>query len=161
MLEALCDPNFMSQCHVYPRRIAAISHALQGSVVPSCLCMCSLCVCAFSFAICSCVQTIRPLPNQPDNGFANTPRTCSVFVFPWFVFFPLPIFVAIQTAAIDLRSAVMGFAVHRRDERGVSPALSSQPRGASRQRSQGRGDHVYCRDSPRISAERKAAKNSL
>lgn len=151
----------MSQCHVYPRRIAAISHALQGSVVPSCLCMCSLCVCAFSFAICSCVQTIRPLPNQPDNGFANTPRTCSVFVFPWFVFFPLPIFVAIQTAAIDLRSAVMGFAVHRRDERGVSPALSSQPRGASRQRSQGRGDHVYCRDSPRISAERKAAKNSL
>lgn len=103
---------------------------------------------------------------QRSLGMAlQTLRNWSVFDFPWLVFFPLSIFMVIKTAAVDLRSALMSFAVWRtqKEERYASSALNSWPHGASPQRSQeeGKGDHINSRDSPRTCAEIKAAKNSL
>lgn len=137
------------------------SHAVQCSAAPSCLvCIYGLFALSASCYLLRCVQTVRPSPIP--NGPTNTLRTWSMFAFPWLVFFPLLIITVTKAAAADLGGLRWASLCTVHSRKGTQ-ALSTRLRGAALQRSheEGSRDHINSRGSPRICAERKAAKNSL
>lgn len=102
----------MSWSQIYPRQIAAIFSCF---LVLSCTQLpLSVFAACLHLQLCISIRVSRPpdlCPARPQDGLANTLRTCSVFDFPWLVFFPLSTFVVIKAAVVDLRNPQTGFAV--------------------------------------------------